>query len=70
MRSVPEGTITAEATGSSPVVPAIPSERVPRISLQPVRVQMVVLSHPLRMLDKAAALKSFDSETPFKLLVE
>ena len=47
MRNVPEGTPTAGAAGSSPVVPAIPSNRVLRISLQPMRVQTGALLHPL-----------------------
>ena len=43
MCNVPEGTVTAEAAGSSPVVPAITSKKVPPISLEPTRVQTCVL---------------------------
>ena len=37
--SIPEATVTAEAAGSSPVVPAILSKRVARISLKLSRAQ-------------------------------
>ena len=38
--------VTAEAAGSSPVVPAIHSKRVGRISLKPTRVQKGAFLHP------------------------
>src|SRR5258705_5669209 len=38
--------VTAEAAGSSPVVPAIHSKRVARISMKPTRVQKGAFLHP------------------------
>jgi len=70
MRNVPEGTITAEAAGSSPVVPAIPSKRVPRISLQPMRVQMGVLSHPLLCDDEKPLLPDVSGKVPARRLYD